>query len=202
MVVDLYRRCQSELHLELVAEEFHTPEQPDALRSARVDIGICHATPMTPVEERGIRRERLLNDELNCALVAASDPLAQRSALTLRDLTDVPFLFMDRGFQPGLYDQVYSAFRGQGFSPRVDQTYIGLKTVWSLVAEGRGWAVAFQSQCSDPPPGTVAVPVAGLSLPWGVDLLYREDESRTTILMVVDMLHEIARAHEVAAAPR
>jgi hypothetical protein len=40
------------------------------------------------------------------------------------------------------------------------------------------------------------VPIDGFTLPWGIDVLARADESRTIILLVIDMLHEIAHAQE------
>jgi DNA-binding transcriptional LysR family regulator len=201
LIATLLRRCADETPtLELTVEHRHTPEQPAELRSAHLDLGLCHASPMSPIEERGIRRERLLNDQLTCALVATESPLATRKSVALWELADIPFIFPARSFQPGLYDEVFSAFDGGSFKPRVDASYEGLKTIWAMVAEGRGWGVGFQSQCSHPPPGTVAVPIDGFSLPWGVDVLARADESRTIILLVIDMLHEIAFEHEMTRA--
>jgi DNA-binding transcriptional LysR family regulator len=194
---ELIRRCAREVpHLELFVEDYHTPTQPAALRSARVDLGLCHASPLSPVDERGVCRERLVSDTVNCALVAADSALANRRVLDFRDLADLPFIFPSRAFQPLFYDQLFSVFEGRSFRPRVEESYEGLKTMWAMVAEGRGWAIGFQSQCADPPPGTVAVPVAGFEMAWGLDVLYRDDESRALILLVLDTLHDIARAHE------
>jgi hypothetical protein len=69
-----------------------------------------------------------------------------------------------------------------------------------MVAQGIGWAIGFASQCADPPPGTVAVPVKNLAIPWGLDVLCRKDEARTLVLLVIDMLHDIARAQELESA--
>jgi DNA-binding transcriptional LysR family regulator len=194
---ELIRRCAVDVpHLELFVEDYHTPTQPAALRSARVDLGLCHASPMSPVEERGIRRERLVNDTVDCALVAADSALATRDVISFRDLADIPFIFPSRAFQPLFYDQLFSVFEDRSFRPRIEESYEGLKTAWAMVAEGRGWAIGFRSQCADPPAGTVAVPVAGFVVPWGLDILYRDDESRALILLVLDTLHDIARAHE------
>jgi hypothetical protein len=51
--------------------------------------------------------------------------------------------------------------------------------------------MGFASQRSEPPTGTVAVPIDELSIPWGLDLLSREDEARSLILDVADRLHRI-----------
>ena len=182
--------------LELVLQEIPTPEQPEALRAGRIDIGICHPSPLSIVEERGVDRSRLAVDAMNCALVADSTPLATRSSLSIYELQDIPFLFADRSFQPELYDMLFGQFERLGFHPRVDETYVGLRTVWQLVASGHGWAMGFASQYDDPPLGTTSVPIDELSIPWGLDLLLREDESRSLILDVADRLQRIGSATE------
>jgi DNA-binding transcriptional LysR family regulator len=198
---DLLRRSGQELpHLEIFVEDYHTPMQPAALRSAQIDLGLCHASPLSPVEERGLIREHLVSDVVSCALVAVDSPLANQSSLSFGDLADIPFLFPNRAFQPAMYDQLFAIFDGRSFRPRIEQSYQGLKTIWTMVAEGRGWGIGFQSQCSDPPTGTIAVPIIGFAMPWGLDVLYRDDESRTLILLVIDILHDIARAHEQQSA--
>ncbi len=196
LITEILRRCALECpDTELSFAELATAEQPAALRAARIDLGVCNGSPLTLVEARGIRRDRLLEDSLNCALVSADSPLASRSSIDVNELRDLPFLFMRRAFQPVLYDQVFAEFTRHAFQPTINNTYEGLKTVWTLVAEGRGWGVAFESQCADPPAGTVAVHLDGLSIPWGLDVLTRADESRTSILLVLDMLHEITQGH-------
>ncbi|HVZ78489.1 MAG TPA: LysR substrate-binding domain-containing protein, partial [Gemmatimonadaceae bacterium] len=181
--------------LEITVEELHTPRQPDALRAARIDIGLCHASPMSPALQAGVHREHLISDQLNCALLPAGHPLARRASLTFADLADLPFLFMARRFQPPFYDALFSQFAAHDFHPRIAGSYEGLQTIWSLVAEGYGWGIAFESQRTTPPRGTVAIPVAGLSLPWGVDVLHRDDEVRTTILSVLDVIYAVAAQH-------
>lgn len=188
----LVRECaRDEPELELAFEEVTTPEQPEALRSGHIDLGICHPSPLSAVDERGIERVRIVSDVMNCALLAADAPLATRTSLSILELADVPFIFPDRAFQPALYDMLFGQFERLGFRPRVDDTYHGLRTIWQLVARGHGWAMAFASQCGEPPAGTVAVPIDELSIPWGLDLLARADEARSLILDVADRLRRI-----------
>jgi DNA-binding transcriptional LysR family regulator len=152
LVAALVRECaKDEPQLELVFEEIATPEQPEALRTGRIDLGLCHTSPLSAADERGIERVHILSDAMNCALVAAGSPLASRRSLSIRELTDVPFIFPDRGFQPAMYDFLFKRFEGIGFRPRVDDTYDGLRTIWHLVAQGHGWAMGFASQCAEPP---------------------------------------------------
>ena len=194
----LVRTCAAEMpHLELALDSFTTPQQPTQLRDGHIDLGICHASPMSPVEERGIERIHLSTDLMSCALVSAKNPLSSRTRLQFRDLSDVPFLFPERSFQPLLYDQLFQVFEEHGVRPNIEASYEGLQTMWALVAEDRGWTVGFASQCDEPPPGTVAIPIEHFAVPWGLDLLMREDESRSSILAVADRLREIAHERSV-----
>ena len=193
LVTALLRECAQDLpELELVFQESSTPVVPVELRSGHVDLGVVHSSPIGAIEERGLERRRLTTDLMNCALVSEGSPLSRQREVALRDLADVPFLFADRSFQPALYDEVFDLFDQLGFRPRVDATYQGLRTVWTLVAEGHGWALGFASQCGAPPTGTVAVPLSQFSLPWGLDLLMRENESRSLVLDVSDRLRRLA----------
>ena len=203
LVSELIRRsCLEQPQIEILVEDFHTPAQPAAIRAARIDLGLCHASPMSPVEERGIRRDHVQNDVVNCILVASGSELANRESIELHELAEKPFLFIGRSFQPRLYDQLFGLFEKHSFAPLVGQGYDGVKTVWTMVALDRGWCIGFQSLRADPPHGTVAIPVNGFSMPWGLDALSREDESRTSILLVLDMLLDIAQAAERQAAVR
>ena len=193
LLTSLLRECSNDLpELELTIEDANTPAQPASLRAGFVDLGVCHATPLDVVEERGLERWHLTSDSVNCALVAEDSPLAKKAELSLRELVDVPFIFPDRAFQPAMHDQLFGVFDRLGFRPRVDATYHGLQTIWALVAVGQGWSIGFSSQCGAAPPGTVAVPVPQLSMPWGIDLLARADESRSLILDVAERLRRIA----------
>ena len=197
LITAALRECARDLpELELTFQESSTPVVPVELRAGHVDLGVVHPSPIGAVEERGLERRRLTTDLMNCALVAEHGPLARKSELALGDLADVPFLFAERSFQPALYDEIFATFDRLGFRPRVDATYPGLRTVWTLAAEGHGWAMGFASQCDAPPSGTVAVPLARFSMPWGLDLVVREDESRPIVLDVAERLRRLAAAEE------
>jgi DNA-binding transcriptional LysR family regulator len=192
VVTALVQECAREQpELELAFEEVPTPEQPEALRSGSVDLGLCHPSPLTTVDERGIERALFTYDLMNCALVAEENALARRRSISIHDLAGLPFIFPDRSFQPALYDMLFGEFARLGFEPRLEATYEGLRTIWQSVALGHGWAMGFSSQCNDPPMGTASVPIDELSIPWGLDVLVRSDESRSLILEVVDRLHRI-----------
>lgn len=123
-----------------------------------------------------------------------SAPLTHRRAVIQpAELAEVPFLFMKRSFHLLLHDRVMSALANIGLTPRIDGTHDGLHTVWSLAGQGKGWCLGFLSQRERPPLGTVGVPIAGLDLPWGIDILSRERESNPAVRAVIDSLKVAAR---------
>ncbi len=187
-------RILGESECDIQLEEIPSPRQPGALRDARIDIGLCHASPVSSTNDRDVRREYLLSDRLSCALLPADHPLASRTSIRLADLAEIPFIFISRAFQPAFYDLVYAAFADEEFVPRVEATHDLLSTIWALVAEGRGWGLGFESQREEPPSGLVVMPLDDFSLRWGVDLIHREDESRTSVLSVLDTIRDAARA--------
>jgi DNA-binding transcriptional LysR family regulator len=132
----------------------------------------------------------LVDDVIECALVSRNHPLAERKILEPADLAQVPFLFMPRPFHPNFYDRVFNALAAIELRPRVEREYSGLHTVWALSAEGHGWALGFRSHCEYPPEGLVAVPVRGLALPWGLDLLWRRHDVNPHVGVIVAALQK------------
>ena len=185
--------CAARLpHVHVLIEEMGTPEQPAALLRGDADLGLAHAYPVLPGEQK-LAHERVLEDRLQAALLSPEHPLARRRRLAPADLADVPFLFMSRTFHPQFYDRMMTTLRSIGLTPRVDATYDGLQAVWSLAALGEGWAVGFRSHIRRPPAGTVAIPVTGLDLPWGLDLLRRRTEPSSAVRSVAKVIREVAR---------
>lgn len=181
--------------IELIVQEMTTPEQRAALAQADIDLGLAHALP-TPGWNRGDRivATRLVNDRLDTALLALDHPLATRHEIEPHELADVPFLFMDRSLHPAFYDRVHGALAALGLRPRVDATYDALQTVWALAAQGKGWTVGFHSQLERSPVGTVAVRIAGFSLPFGLEQLSRRGETSPAVLTVMAAFRELRRA--------
>lgn len=190
------QRCASQHpDIQLVAQEMTTPEQRTAIASAEIDLGLAHALP-TPGWNRGDRivTTRLLNDRLDTALLARGHPLANRPEIEPFELADIPFLFMDRSLHPAFYDRVHGAFAAVGLHPRVEATYDALQTVWALAAQGKGWTLGFHSQLDRSPAGTVAVRIAGFSLPFGLELLSRRGEASPAVLTVMATFREARHA--------
>jgi DNA-binding transcriptional LysR family regulator len=186
--------AQRHPHVQIAIEDMPTPRQLPALARGEIDLGLAHAY-VELGDCTGYEQYRLVDDRVQYALLSTSHPLARRRALAPADLADVPLLFIARVFYPPLYDRVMAALAAIGLKPRVDGTHDGLHTVWALAAQGKGWGLGFRSHRQRPPVGTVAVPITGLDLPWGIDLISREREPNPAVRVVVDLLQNARRRH-------
>jgi DNA-binding transcriptional LysR family regulator len=177
--------------------EIPTPQQPEALVSGQVDVGICHSfTTVTPFLSR-LQRVPMIDDPVCCVLIASGHPLASRAEIAMSDLGEFPFLFMPRSLYPAFYDRVMMSFASHEFHARIEQAYDGLQTTWSLARESHGWCIGFRSNLRYPPAGLSAVPVRGLHLPWGIEMLSRRGETRRAVVRVMELLQRAAARPEI-----
>lgn len=189
-------------HLELSVHHVPTPEQADALNDGECDIGLCHPFFNLTAGFPEIDNTELLKDSMETVLLPAHHPLAVRDSLSFADVADIPFLFFRRDFHPAFFDYLMESFRRAGYAPRFGPPQNGLHTLWSMVEAGAGWAMGWTSHLHDAPPGLVAIPLEGFSVPWGVNLLSRKNESRPAARAIIDLLFEESAVRNAAARAR
>ena len=98
------------------------------------------------------------------AVISADSPLASKSSVTLRELSEIPLLLWDRHIAPVLYDKVLDLYARQGLAPTMIPTpgagpynHTGLMHV----ASGKGTYVCLGIALTQQPASGVAVlPVA------------------------------------------
>lgn len=149
-------------------------------KGSKIRARVAHAFPGL-IDTPRVVGARIVDDMLECALVASSHRLSSKPSVSTWDLANEPFLFVARPFHPAFYDAVMESFRALDFSPRVDATYDGLRTLWALAATGAGWTIGSRRQCAAPPEGLVGLKIEDFQVPWGLELLWRRDESREAI---------------------
>ena len=164
--------------------------QESALQSATADVAFSVLTSWVP-HDLTIVREHMLDDPLDCVLVARDHPLASRQRVRLPELGMLPFLFAARESHPALHDEVMQQLQRLELCSPIIGTFESLHLRWSQVASGRGWCLGFRSQRVHPPSGTVPIAVDGLLVPWGMELLWRAGEDR---LMVTTLIESFRRA--------
>jgi DNA-binding transcriptional LysR family regulator len=171
--------------------EMRSPAQLEALARGEIDVAI--AGVFSEVDVASFESVELRSDAFDCALVAPSHPLADRSELHPTDLNNEPFLYAPRSAGPKYFDVIIRALDGIGVRPRVGPTFDGPRAMWKIASEGGGWLIGLHSQRAAPPPGLVGVPIAGLHLPWAVRLIWRSGAEPQSVMSVVSAFREAAR---------
>ena len=185
-------------HVRAEVSEMLTLQQLLALRDGRIDVGIGGANAGV-MDDPVIAGVRLVEDVIECALLAESHPLATRAWLKPADLAIVPFLFISRPSHPRFYDVVMQAFESIGLVPKISGSFNGPRTLWRSAADSLGWTLGSRSLRAKPLPGLVAVPIEGLHIPSGLQLLWRRDEADPAVLAVLEAFRQ-ARGVEVSAS--
>jgi len=165
--------------------ELLTTLQPSALRNHDIDVGLARMHSGR-VDDPSIASVQIVDDTVDCALVSTAHPLATRAQLTASDLCDVPFICFRRATAPILYDAIMEAFAKMGLTPRLAGSFNGPRALWRLAADAMGWTIGTRRQRSRPPSGLVAIPVEGLRIPSGVQLLWRRDDGDARVKAVLD----------------
>jgi DNA-binding transcriptional LysR family regulator len=191
-------RTDPRLAIEIV--EVPSISQQSALLGATVDVGFSALSFGGADPDPSIVREHMLDDPLDCVLVAAGHPLALRDRILLSELESLPFLFASRASHPTFHEQVMQRLRRLDLRSPVDVTYQSLHLRWARAAEGKGWCLGFRSQRMHPPRGTVALGVDGLMIPWGMELLWREGDDRAMVTALVDAFRRAAAAARAVPA--
>jgi DNA-binding transcriptional LysR family regulator len=190
-------RTDPQLAIEII--EVPSIAQQSALLSATVDVGFSALSGGADTDP-SIVREHMLDDPLDCVLLAADHPLALRERIQLNELESLPFLFSSLASHPPFHEQVMQRLRRLDLRSPVDATYGSLHLRWSRVAEGKGWCLGFRSQRMQPPRGTVAVAVDGLAIPWGMELMWRAGDDRAMVATLIDSFRRAAAAARSAPA--
>jgi DNA-binding transcriptional LysR family regulator len=177
--------------------EAPTRDQSVAIEGGRLDIGLGHSLAGVGSGHPNVICEQIMDDSLDTALLARDHPLASRRAIEPSDLSDIPFLFIERDTYEDLHDTVISRLRAHGLEPLIEAGYDGLHTVWGLTAEGGGWTIGTHSQRIQPPAGLVGIPLRGVHIPLGVELRFRRGENRPLVMHVLHLIRLHARTLEM-----
>lgn len=174
----------------LTLTEATTDRLTEDLAAGRVDLGFV----LPPVEDpalayRTVHREPLL------AALPANHPLAgARGPIPLAALADAPFVLIPRRLGPGLYDDIVSFCRHNGFSPRVVQEAVQMQTIVSLVSAGLGVTLIPASLEHLGRTGVVYKPLREASPETEVGIAWRRDDPLATLQVFLDVVEEHLRA--------
>ncbi len=199
-LLEAVRRRLPNVELSLVQSEAG-PDQWGALRSGAVDLFIG-IEPLTAMR-REFAWTTIRTEPLGYALVAHDHPLAGRSAVSAKDLSPYPFLWVHPGLHPELSARVFAELHRLGVASLIEEIATGPLSLWLLVAAGRGWTLMSRTVAQQRPHDTVAVPIAGVRAVLRAVIATRNGENRPAVLRVRDIVRQdLADAmHRSAEAP-
>ena len=160
----------------LELHELTTNEQSQWLREGRIDVGFLRP----PVEEDLFNFEIIFEEALVVALPEAHE-LANQSSVSLRSLSNDPFILFPRTLAPGLYDQIISLCQQADFSPIVAQEAIQMQTIVSLVAAEMGVAIVPQSLQHLQRTGVVYKPIQQSTTLVAIAMIWRQNDTSPTV---------------------
>jgi DNA-binding transcriptional LysR family regulator len=101
-------------HLSLPVAEMDSASALIAVRNGEIDIAMARFDQkISALEVRPISKDLLV------AVLPIDHPLTQRDRISLLDLADENLVMSPRQASPGFFDQIISACRDVGFSPRI-----------------------------------------------------------------------------------
>jgi DNA-binding transcriptional LysR family regulator len=138
--------------IKLVPERLQTNEQVEALLSDRIHLGLLHP----PIQTDALIAEPLYREKI-VVFLPDSHPLAHQSEpISIKALSDEPFIFYPRQVGSVLYDQIIALCQQAGFSPNVVQEVFPQHTILGLVSAGIGVTLLHASANAIAPDGVVS----------------------------------------------
>ncbi|MBI3935317.1 MAG: LysR family transcriptional regulator [Acidobacteria bacterium] len=134
----------------MVVKSFVTPQQVEALRNNRIDIGFI----TLPVEGKDLTVEPILR-ERHVVAMPKSHPLASRKRVTLRALASETWIIFPLYMSPGRYQLIADLCRRAGISLHVVHEVDNVHTMLELIASGFGVSLMRASLQAIRTPGVV-----------------------------------------------
>lgn len=184
-VVPTFRERAPAVRLEL--SEATVPEQEEALRAGRADVGFVYL----PIDERGLRTARL-RDWPVLAAVPDGHRLAGRDAVALRELAGEPHVLWPRAVAPNVHDEYVRACHEAGFSLDIAQEVAHTEGVLGLVAAGVGVAPVHASAAGRGAPGVSFVPITDPDLRLRTGVAWRGGDEAPALSLFLRVVRESA----------
>ena len=179
-------------------EERTTPELVAAVRSRTVDLAFVR--PL--LDDRDELTMRTLVDEDLVVALPSGHPLVKRARVPLLALSIEPFVLFSRAVGAGLHDEIISACRAAGFSPRIGQEASQPTSIVNLVAAGLGVSIVPASMQHIHSEGVTFRPIARPVPQARLSLIHRRDEAGSPqlqrLLELIDELGTPRRASRSA----
>ncbi len=186
-VINRYRQAYPAVSLTL--HESATLPQIDALGQRTLDLAFMR--PLESAMPESIALSLLRTDRLVAVLPSAL-PLAQGKAVSIRELSGMPFVMYPPTAGTGIYPQIFKLCRDAGFVPHIGQTAGEASTIIGLVAAGCGVSVLPASFDRIRMDGVTYLPLREEAATTTLLLGWRRGESAPLVDAFVALAREVA----------
>nr|WP_024968012.1 LysR family transcriptional regulator [Pantoea sp. IMH] len=136
----LFTFRQRHPQVQIQMQEINTRQQLEPLIEGRLDLGVMRNTPLpTSLQHQLILREPLY------AVVHRAHPLAEKTSLSITELSREPFVFFDPGVGTALYSDTLALLARYHIVPDIAQEVGEAMTILGLVATGLGVSILPES---------------------------------------------------------
>lgn len=178
--------------VELCLNQLNSPAQCAALRAGELDAGFIY---LSPEHDNDLKRLPLSTDRFYLAM-HRSNPLARKKSIALRDLIDVPFIWLARSRNAYYSDALRRECLRSGFTPKIIQEADSDATALNLVAVGMG--VSFVVATTSPPADVVLKPVSELSSTLTLALVWADETPSQLVANFVGTARDVLSLHSTA----
>ncbi len=181
------RKTHPEMKLKL--HDMSPREQIDALKSGELDLALIG-------QEGAVAAQDFYSFKLCslgvCAAISASDPLASRTQIAIKDLRRHDFIGVDEDQMPGRNRWITSLCRNVGFKPRFLAIPDGITHVLSMVASESAVTLLPDYFKTTTHPGIAFVPISDAKARWDFIVLWQRGKTPASITTLVNALKETA----------
>jgi len=180
--------------VEVRLSERSSPVQMEGIMRGDLDVGFLH--PSSEVIEGGdqiiVERSRYL------AAIPADWPIAACSAVSLKDIAELPFIIMDEAVSPSSFQQVISAFRNVGVMPDITQRTTLTNTTLSLVSASLGCALVAASAAHTQLRNVRFLPVTDIpnAMRWEMSMVWSPNHISIATRNFVELVKRFVLEHD------
>lgn len=193
----LARLRESHPDLKLKLHDMSPKEQIDALRAGELDVALIGQEG--EVGAREFYSQKLCSLGV-CAVFSASDPLAGRKSIAIKELKGRDFVGIDEDQMPGRNRWMTSLCRSAGFKPRYASVTDGITNVLSQVVSESAVSLMPEYFLNFNHPGVVFVPVSDAKARWDFIVLWQRGKVPPTTRALIEALSFVSKT--IRRAPR
>lgn len=185
----LARLRASHPDITLMLHDFSPREQIDGLRSGELDVALIGQEGA--VAAREFHSLKLQSFGI-CAALSASDRLATRPGIAIRDLRGHEFIGIDEDQMPGRNRWLTALCKSAGFKPRFAEIVDGITNVLSLVVSESAVTLLPDYFLSASHPSVAFVPVRDDKARWDFIVLWQKGRPSPPTRALLDALKAVS----------